>query len=158
MESKIRQKTTKWASLPPGLLLAVLLWPMGAQADPPCPVLEATHVQVGKQRFRVEVAAGAADRERGLSGRASLPVDAGMWFVLPASGPHGFWMKDMEFAVDLVWISQGREVIGVERLAPCGAFHCPTHYAPRPAAYVLEVNEGVFAGKPGDRADWFRAP
>ncbi len=131
---------------------------MGAQAEEPCPVAEATHVRVGNQRFRVEVASSEALRERGLSGRASLPLDAGMWFVLPSADQHGFWMKDMNFAIDLIWVRADREVIKVEHLPPCGDFYCPTHFPPEPAAYVLEVNAGRFTGKPGDRADWLCAP
>jgi hypothetical protein len=113
---------------------------------------------VGKQRFRVEVAATESARERGLSGRTSLQAGAGMWFVLPAPGLHGFWMKDMGFPIDLVWVSPDQVVVGVERLKPCGPHACPIHYAPRPAIYVLEVNAGHFAGKPGDRAHWLCAP
>ncbi len=157
MESNFRQRT-KWASLPPGLLLAVLFWAVETHAEEPCPVTEATQVNVGHQRFRVEVADSEAVRERGLSKRDSLPQDAGMWFVLPSADQHGFWMKDMRFAIDLVWIKPDREVIKVEHLPPCGDFYCPTHFPPEPAAYVLEVNAGRFAGKPGDRVDWLCAP
>lgn len=158
MESSIRKKTKKWAILTPGLLLAVLLWPIGARAEDPCTAAETTHVSVGNQRFRVEVAANESARERGLSGRSTLPADAGMWFVLPSADFHGFWMKDMDFAIDLIWISPNREVLKVEHLAPCGGYYCPTYFPPEPAAYVLEVSAGRFAGKPGDRADWFCAP
>lgn len=153
---------TKWASLPPGLLLAVLFQPMGALAETPCPVLEATHVQVGKQRFRVEVAADEVARERGLSGRASLPADAGMWFVMPTPGLHGFWMKDMRFPIDLVWIGPDLRVLGMKRLTPCERGDwphlCPSHAPPAPATYVMEVGAGRFTGQPGDRVDWLCAP
>lgn len=161
MESNIEQKT-RAASLLPGLFLACLFWTVGAQAEDPCPVSAATHVQVGGQRFRVEVAATDADREQGLSGRTALPADAGMWFELPALGPHGFWMKDMAFPIDLVWISPDLLVLEALRLTPCisNAWpgFCPTHVPPAPVAYVLEVNAGRFAGKPGDRADWLCSP
>jgi uncharacterized membrane protein (UPF0127 family) len=155
MESSDK-RMMKAASLLPGLVMAA--WPVLVRADDRCPVLSATHVQVGTQRFRVEVTASGAARERGLSGRASLPADAGMWFVLPAPGLHGFWMKDMAFPIDLVWLSPDRVVLGAERLTPCGPNACPIHYPPAPATYVLEVNAGRFAGRPGDRADWTCSP
>jgi len=119
-----------------------------------CPAWAATHVQVGQQHFRVEIAASEAAREKGLSGRAALAADAGMWFTLPWPGLHGFWMKDMAFPIDLIWINPDRVVLGAARLVPCGANACPIHYPPAPAAYVLEVNAGRFAGKPGDRVEW----
>jgi uncharacterized membrane protein (UPF0127 family) len=151
-------RTKQFASLLPGVLLAVLCWPIGTLAGTPCPAESASLVQVGSQRFDVDVAGSVPARERGLSGRASLPADAGMWFVMPAPGLHGFWMKDMGFPIDLVWIGPDRVVLGAERLSPCGANACPIHYPPAPVAYVLEVNAGRFAGKPGDRADWLCPP
>ena len=113
---------------------------------------------MGGQTFRVEVAATDATREQGLSGRTTLPADSGMWFALPAPGLHGFWMKDMNFPIDLVWISPDHEVLGSIRLPPCGSYACPVYYPPSPATYVLEVNAGSFTGQPGDRAGWFCAP
>ncbi len=146
----------KTASLLAGLVFAA--WTAVASADEPCPVWAATRVQVGAQSYRVEVAATDATRERGLSGRPSLPADAGMWFALPAPGMHGFWMKDMGFPIDLVWIGPDQRVLGSLRLAPCGPNTCPIYYPPAPAAYVLEVNAGGFAGKLGDQADWLCPP
>lgn len=131
---------------------------MPAWSAETCPAWLATHVLVGQQRFRVEVAASESTREKGLSGRTDLPTDAGMWFAMPAPGMHGFWMKDMVFPIDLIWISPDRVVLGAARLAPCAAHACPIHYPPAPAAYVLEVNAGRFAGKPGDRAEWLCLP
>jgi uncharacterized protein len=157
MESNIRQ-TRKAASLLPGLLLAALCWPAGATADAACPAWAATHVRVGDQRFRVETAVSEAARERGLSGRTQLAAETGMWFVLPAPGLHGFWMQDMRFPIDLVWIQPDRRVIGVEGLMPCGDGTCPIHLPPAPVQYVLEVNAGHFKGRPGDQVDWTCLP
>ncbi len=119
-----------------------------------CPAPDASQVQVGGQRFRVEVAASEAAREQGLSRRPALAAEAGMLFVLPAPGFHGFWMKDMAFPIDLVWISPDQVVLGAQRLTPCTAQSCPIHYPPGPATYVLEVNAGRFAGKAGERVEW----
>lgn len=140
------------ASLLPGLALALAGLP--ALAAGPCPPGYTLQAQVGGQGFRLELAANDAARARGLSHRAGLPADAGMWFVMPAPGKHGFWMKDMAFPIDLVWIGDDLTVLGAVRLEPCGAYACPVHYPPAPVSYVLEVNAGAFAGKPGDRAAW----
>lgn len=143
---------TKAASLLPLAWLACLN-PATVAAES-CPALDASHVQVGGRGFRVEVAASNAAREKGLSRRPVLATEAGMLFVLPAPGFHGFWMKDMAFPIDLIWISPDRVVLGAQRLTPCTAQSCPIHYPPGPAAYVLEVNAGRFAGKVGDRVVW----
>mgnify|MGYP001486975484 FL=1 len=129
-----------------------------AAAGSPCPASQATHVQVGGQTFRVEVATTEPQRQTGLSGRPSLPGDAGMLFLMPEAARHAFWMPDMAFAIDLVWIDARQVVLGAETLVPCGPQDCPQHVSPGPALYVLEVNAGRFAGRPGDPFNWTCAP
>ncbi len=135
-------------------MVAVLIpaWP--ADAGEPCPASEAVQVRVGNQPFRVEVAFSERTRELGLSRRASLPADSGMWFVMPYPDWHGFWMKDMAFPIDLIWIGPDRTVVDVLSLMPCTAQSCPIHYPPSPVAYVLEVNAHHFSGRPGERVEW----
>lgn len=145
--------------LPGGCLAGFLsLFTSGAWAEFPCAVGTHPYVQVGEQRFRVEVAASDLDREKGLSGRATLAAGSGMWFDLPEAGLHGFWMKDMAFPIDLVWISPDRTVLGSVRLEPCPVFRCPIHTPPAPVLHVLEVNAGAFQGRPGNRAEGLCLP
>lgn len=143
------------ASLMPVWLFAVLLASMStAQADEKCAVEQAKQVRIGAQTYAVEVAVSEAERARGLSGRAALAPDAGLWFVLPAAGIHGFWMHDMRFPIDLIWVSPELKVVGALTLQPCADKPCLIHYAPSRVAYVLEVNAGEFAGKPGYPVAW----
>ena len=125
-----------------------------ARAEPPCPVEQAGVVRLGGQAFRVEVAATEIRRQAGLSGRPALPDDAGMLFVMTEPQVAAFWMPNMAFAIDLVWIDAERRVLGRETLAPCDERGCQPRLAPAPVLYVLEVNAGRFAGRPGDRIDW----
>jgi uncharacterized membrane protein (UPF0127 family) len=129
-----------------------------ALAQAPCPAEQANRVQIGAQRFAVEVAATAAARERGLSGRERLASASGMWFVLPEAGWPGFWMHGMNFPIDLIWVSPERRVAGAATLPVCGKDPCPIAYPPAPAAYVLEIAAGGFAGRAGDTVEWRCAP
>jgi len=159
MQSRYTPKLkTKAASVLPPTLFALLVAASQAQAAAPCPAHTASQVRVADQVFRVEVADDEAERARGLSGRESLPAGSGMWFVFPEPGQHAFWMRDMAFAIDLVWIGPDRRVLGALGLTPCGPRDCPLHHPPAPVAFVLEVNAGAFAGKPGDRVEWTCAP
>ncbi len=101
---------------------------------------------VGGHEFRVEVADTAAARAQGLSGRDGLPEGEGMLFVFPKAGNYGFWMKDMKFALDFVWI-KGDTVLGVTENVPSepgGNILTYNHYyPPAPADKVLEVNAGT---------------
>lgn len=146
----------RFASLLPALVAAGLFG--SALAEPPCPPERASHVRVGAQSFRVEVAATEAQRQTGLSGRPGMAEDAGMLFVMPEPAVHSFWMYDMGFAIDLVWIDADRTVLGAQTLAPCGPHACALHFAPAPVLYALEVNAGRFAGQAGDPVTWTCSP
>ncbi len=55
--------------------------------------------------IQAEVVSRLADLRQGLSGRDSLPTDYGMLFVFPKSDIYEFWMKDMKFPLDIIWIN-----------------------------------------------------
>ncbi|MDD5390372.1 MAG: DUF192 domain-containing protein [Gallionellaceae bacterium] len=133
-----------------GLLL--LLGAALARAS--CPAEQARTVQIGAQRFAVEVAATPTSRERGLSGHEGLAPDSGMWFVLPEAGKIGFWMRGMRFPIDLIWVGPKQRVVGVATLPVCRDAPCPITYPAAPAAYVLEIGAGRFAGRTGDKVEW----
>ena len=82
-----------------------------APGPPPGPP-EAT-LTVGLQQVRVEVADTAARRSRGLSRRASLAPGRGMYFPYEVPARPGFWMKDMRFDIDIVWLRDGH-ITGIE--------------------------------------------
>lgn len=129
-----------------------------AHAGESCTSDHAMRVHIGAQTFNVSVAANPQDRARGLSGRARLETGSGVWFVFPSPDWYGFWMRDMNFPIDLIWISPKARVVGVLSLQPCVGKNCPIHYASNPVAHVLEVNAGAFAGKVGDRVTWSCTP
>lgn len=62
-------------------------------------------IQLSGQTIRVSVADTEASREQGLSGRTNLSEDEGMLFVFPKDGKYAFWMKDMHFPIDIMWLS-----------------------------------------------------
>ena len=106
-------------------------------------------VQVGPAEFFVLVADTPEERARGLSGRPSLPRDWGMWFDLGRSTVPSFWMKDMRFPQDMVWIDAGLQVVGVTHEAQVPEPGTPEQELPRynagstPVRYVLEINGGL---------------
>lgn len=95
-----------------------------------------------KGALQVEVANTRASRELGLSGRESMGDDEGILFVFEAPGKYGFWMKDMNFPLDIVWINQNGVVVDIERkLSP--DTYPQTFINEVDASYVLEVNAGL---------------
>jgi uncharacterized membrane protein (UPF0127 family) len=95
-----------------------------------------------KGKLTVEVADTKSSRELGLSGRPSMGKEEGMLFVFDVPGRYGFWMKDMLFPLDIVWINQNGFVVEVERNAKPESYP-KTYMNASPASYVLELNSGI---------------
>jgi uncharacterized membrane protein (UPF0127 family) len=94
-----------------------------------------------------EIADTSASREQGLSGRSGLGEGKGMLFVFDYPGKYGFWMKDMKFAIDMVWINEDGTVVHIERNVTPETyfdFNPPKTFVNTPdAKYVLELPSGA---------------
>ena len=94
--------------------------------------------------LEVEVVDTMASRELGLSGRPKMRDDEGMLFVFDAPGRYGFWMKDMTFPLDIIWINQNGIVVNIERdVTPESYKTKKTFINQSEASYVLEINAGM---------------
>jgi len=103
-----------------------------------------TRVRISTTTIMTQVVSTPADRARGLSGRASLAANHGMLFLFDKADYYGFWMPDMKFNLDIVFIRDGKIVDLVENLPAPLAGQAPETYFPRAAAdRVLEVNAGT---------------
>lgn len=104
------------------------------------------NVMVGSSRVRAFIADTDMLREKGLSGVESLADDEGMLFVFERPDLHSFWMPDMHFSIDMIWIDANKKIIGVsENAQPLIDGARPVYYhPPAPAQYVLEVPAGFF--------------
>jgi uncharacterized membrane protein (UPF0127 family) len=101
-------------------------------------------VQVGDAELFVEYAQTETERAQGLSGHAPLGSREGMLFIFPLASSYGFWMKDMLFDLDMIWIRSGR-VVGISEHIPAPRFAgdtLPTYYPPEAADMVLEIGSG----------------
>jgi uncharacterized protein len=110
-------------------------------------IVPRTHVLIdGRIRVEVEVMLTPAAQEKGLSGHAPLAADQGMLFLFDSPQRYGFWMKDMTFPIDIIWIA-GEKVadITVNAAIPVQGQDLPI-YSPRvPVDKVLEVPAGFAA-------------
>lgn len=94
-------------------------------------------------RLSVEVADDEPERRRGLMFRESLPPGRGMWFVFDSAQPLAFWMKNVKFPIDIIFLDDARYVVKVwKTVAPCMAGDCPAYPSAVPARYVLEAPAG----------------
>lgn len=106
---------------------------------------ESTACIENKKCFDIEFAGTEYLRELGLSNRESLPQNNGMLFVFEEDVIPGFWMKDMNFPLDIIWIDSNFEIVGIEKdIQPCETIeNCPAVFPEREIRYVLEINSGL---------------
>lgn len=94
----------------------------------------------------VEIADDPEKTALGLMYREGMPEDQGMLFIFERERIHQFWMMNMKFNLDILWLdSDGKVVHIVEHAEPCisEALTSLCTYRPdAPAKYVLEVNSG----------------
>ncbi len=106
------------------LIFAVGLAYVGVSLDNRCGKtneqlpLEGSVTTLEGNEITVHVADSDCERGLGLSGFSSLSEDEGMLFVFDHDDRHGFWMKDMQFSIDIVWITSDGIVTDVITLSP----------------------------------------
>lgn len=127
------------------LLLAIII--IAALAFFSIPVAEqGAYVEVDGNRVNVEVADNFQERAQGLMNRESLPENAGMLFVFESEGNYPFWMMNMKFNLDMIWIDSDGRVVYVAKSVPTCTASCKAIDPNINAKYVLEVDAG-FADK-----------
>ena len=107
-------------------------------------------VSVGNTGFQVDVAQTPEERSLGLSGRPSLAPGTGMLFVFEEESSHSFWMKEMQFPLDFLWIDTSCAVADITVDVPPPAegtelSELPTYQPQVPVRFVLEINAGDVA-------------
>ncbi len=131
------------------LLIAVLLL-AGCPREQPL-----GEVELGGQRFQVEIVEDDAAREQGLMHRETMAADHGMLFIWPEEAPRAFWMKNTLLALDILYFDSRMRLVDLHTdVQPCRSERCPTYPSARPARYVVELNAGTaeeLGMKLGDR-------
>lgn len=101
-------------------------------------------IEVNGERLILEVVRTSEQHALGLSGRERLPAGQGMLFAFAAKDRYGFWMKEMRFPLDIIWI-EGKTIVGIEYgiPAPTLSTELPALVRPhQPVDRVLEVSAG----------------
>jgi uncharacterized membrane protein (UPF0127 family) len=115
------------------------------------------NVIVGGTSILVEIVDTPQARELGLSGRAGLANDNGMLFVFEKPDIYGFWMKEMNFDLDIIWFNEYGEIVYFVEHAKPSSY--PKTFTPdKEALYVLEVPAGFVKKeylKLGDKIDLY---
>lgn len=104
-------------------------------------------VEVGGERYAVEIAATDEERARGLMFRDRLEEGTGMLFIHDREEPQAYWMKNTRIPLDILYFDAERRLVSQQRdVPPCSTgFGCPAYPSRAPALYVLELNAGEAA-------------
>ena len=112
---------------------------------------------IANQTLNFELADEPGEYSQGLSFREGISDEWGMLFDFKALVNGSFWMKDMNFAIDIIWILED-QVVGIEKNAkpePGKTSSELTRYlSPTKINKVLELNSGwsdKYGLKVGDR-------
>jgi len=98
-------------------------------------------LSIGNSPILVELARTNLERQKGLSGRNKLPEGRGMLFIHDRDDIYGYWMPDMHFALDILWIASDMRVVHIEEDVRPESY--PALFtSPVPARYVLELPSG----------------
>ena len=89
----------------------------------------------------VEVVDSAEEHQLGLSNRPNLDKGEGMLFVYERPMTPSFWMKDMKFSIDIIWIGEDKKIVFIHHNVSPETFP-QSFQPPRSIKYVLEANAG----------------
>jgi uncharacterized protein len=99
---------------------------------------------IGEHTFNLIVAKTESDKQVGLSDRKSLPKNTGMLFPYDSESYPVFWMKDMEFPIDILFIRDSKIVTIYKNIQPPNTSENIKLYQPEePSDNVLEINAGL---------------
>ena len=101
-------------------------------------------LEIGKTVFFAEKATTIPEWALGLSGRESMKNSLGLLFEYGIEIPRSFWMKGMNFPLDIVLFDRHQKVVGVLKDLPTTTLLSPPIYRSGvPIMYALEVNVGT---------------
>lgn len=116
-------------------------------------IADTSQITLGGKHFYAEVVTTSVDRERGLSGRDELVADKAMVFPYEMVGNQCFWMKNMKFAIDILWLDEQNRISFIEHSVDPASY--PQNFC-HTAKNVVELQAGTtnrLNVKVGDQVD-----
>jgi uncharacterized membrane protein (UPF0127 family) len=101
--------------------------------------VQSPELRLARSTYELEIADTPAAQQKGLGGRDRLDAHTGMLFPYTEEAERCFWMKDMRFPIDIIWIGDDKRVVHIEHdLSPSTYPNSYCHFG----KYVLELNAG----------------
>ena len=108
-------------------------------------------------QLELELADDDYQTQTGLMYRKNMQANRGMLFIFPNEQRRSFYMKNTEFALDIIYLNSELQIVSIQKNAqPLDQTSLPSE---GPATYVLEVNAGLsdqWGLEAGDVLEWKR--
>jgi len=101
-------------------------------------------LRVGSSSYTLALATTEQTRNIGLGGRNTMALDQGMLFVFDKPAVQCFWMKDMHFPLDIIWLDAAKGVSYIKQNVSPDTYPA-TFCSPTATKYVIELNAGEVA-------------
>ena len=104
-------------------------------------------ILIGSTTVQASIADSLPERIKGLSDTPYLPDGIVKLFAFGAEGEHSIWMKDMNYAIDIIWVAKAGQIVHIKKnIAP--ETYPESFASPKLAWYVIETPAG-FVEKSG---------
>ena len=100
---------------------------------------------IGNHLFNLEIAITDKQKAVGLAKYDSISQDFGMLFPFTKSGYYAFWMKNMKFPIDIIFIRSGK-ILKIFPNVPAPVYSnsaLPIYRPGEQSDTVLEINAGL---------------
>lgn len=94
---------------------------------------------LGRISLLGSIADTEAKRELGLSNTKEIPIGVAKVFIFDTSKKWSFWMKDMNYPIDIFWLDENGRVVHIEQSVSPGTYPTTSFAPPVPARYVIET-------------------
>ena len=137
-------KKLLWLTVVLFAIAGVAYFYIDAQPDPSVKSMRKVSAEIENKTFTLYAPTGDEGLQRGLAAFNEIEPNEGMIFRGLPVGVQTFWMKDMKFDIDILWINKDNEVIHIVYDASKDSY--PTKFenpTARPSAYVIELAAGT---------------
>lgn len=100
------------------------------------------YLTINNIKIDLSIADTPLKQTQGLSYQKNLEKNVGMLFIFPDKRVRNFWMKNMNFSLDIIWIDDNKIVKIDTNLLPEGEQPKNSYSSILPIDHVLEVNAG----------------
>ncbi len=140
-------------------LLTILPMQLVSAQTEPQPLLPIKRLSISGKEIRAETADEEHERAAGLMFRKELANDTGMLFIMPQTGPVGFWMRNTELPLTIAYIAPNGAIMELHDLEPYNERPVPSRFPQ--IAFALEMPRGWFTENniwPGERVQGLPKP